>query len=76
LAGRARGSVLEIMVIVVVVGEIALAAGRVLEMLDDEGGRVIVTSRLRVEVARRAEAIGMAATPPSPCKPSTRETCG
>ena len=77
LAGRARGSLLEIRVIVVVGGgEIAPAAGQVLEVLDDEEGCVIVTCRPRVEVAPRAEAIGMAATPSSPCKPSTRETCG
>ena len=79
LAGRARGSLLEIRVIVVVGGgggEIAPAAGRVLEVLDDEGGCVVVTSKLRVEVAPRAEAIGMAATPSSPCKPITRETGG
>jgi hypothetical protein len=73
---RARGSVLEVMVIVVV-GEIALTAGGVLEVLDDEGGCVMVRSRASAEVARRrAEAIGIAARPSSPCKPSTGETRG
>jgi hypothetical protein len=40
-----------VIVVVVVVGEIALPAGRVLEVLDDKGGCVMVTCRLGVEVA-------------------------